>query len=1201
MVQKIKEKIGKGAYATVYRAEYDNGESIAVKSIDTSGISHENLDLIMIEVKLLKNLDHPNIVKYYGFKQTLKHANIILEYCENGSLADMCKKYGKIPEHIAALYVEDVLHGLVYLHDQGIIHRDIKGANLLISAEGVIKLADFGVATSAKLDGNCTVVGTPHWMAPEIIELKGALSATDIWSLGCTVVELLTCHPPYYKKPAMVSAFAIVTENTPPIPDGVSESATDFLHLCFIKEPKFRASAKRLLRHRWITSAKELTNKAIRFDDAVKLVKDWNKAMQGSKKAKVLVSTIKPTILDDNSANLSTTTIPPTNWQFYPYSFLNENSSYKEKSNNEYSFSDLEGDIDLSKFLRKYNYKPKGDETLKRQDSGTHNEETTETNHPQQPIKSSQSRHHHTNSQQSRTKSLAAARSPLKLSKNARTYVEEDDEQHWSDSFVSNDLTERTFSQRIEDYNSHRHSTLLRFNQSNRNYPEHLDLQEDDQCCTTTPSSPFPISSENFDAEIEDAFDHNSLDSEYQLNLHVLASQNIEIHEIAAKLKPLSISTQDLSHHLNSLVSILTSHPKTQTSLAKCNPLVPLVQILDIYQEEHAIIINALDVLYVLLGTSSLIIQKFCLLGGVPSLLQLADIHNPLHIRYKACLIIEKFLEASKFATGVILANGGISTLAQFVNEIFGEQECLRLVEVGIKGIFSIFKMQGKSLISELGYQLSQYQILGSLVFALDHFFCLKQDIFDLAIDKKTHAAVTRASNVADIVEKLISIFVVFSKMESDVRDSMLDSTLFAKLFRLVKRMEPFQQARLLKFFQSLSTTPQGVDTLLKASAFRHLISILKKAKTSDVNSQQYLTIGECIFSTIQNMCVMVPVSSKHKLNDLVDTDAIPYLREAADISSPLKKYALDILFKIINLHSQPSVRTTFLHEGILQLFLKYVADPSAWQPSAYDAISTWLENDRHELEPELVKLQVSKKLVQGLGVASIETVFDYFLKMIMSSSRFCFSVASSEELWAIIHKRLQTDDPFDRLILLKIVRAILDNVKCIDAAHYFCRKLGVERVIETLAQKETAVLVKALSDDILKKHFSAVKLPSDEPKYVITHQTPTSFNNAFFGSGSNGSVRGLSTATTNPVTLQNQQNGFLLPTVVKFSKNGEDNKENDYNGAGDIVGNQKPQSAIQRRDSVGISRCQKLFNRKNDVGTSGPHIISRSPTHRHR
>lgn len=1183
----------------MYRAEYDNGESIAVKSIDTSGVSRENLDLIMIEVKLLKNLDHPNIVKYYGFKQTLKHTNIILEYCENGSLADMCKKYGKIPEHIAALYVKDVLHGLVYLHDQGIIHRDIKGANLLIYAEGVIKLADFGVATSAKLDGNCTVVGTPHWMAPEIIELKGALSATDIWSLGCTVVELLTCHPPYYKKPAMASAFAIVTENTPPIPDGVSESATDFLHLCFIKEPKFRASAKRLLRHRWITLAKELTNKAIRFDDAVKLVKDWNKAMQGSKKAKGLVSTIKSTILDDNSAKLSTTIIPPTNWQLYPSSFLNENS-YREKSNDDYSFSDLEGEIDLSKFLRKYNYKQKDDETLKRRDSRTHNGEIIEPNYSQ-PIKNSQSRHHHTSSQQSRTKSLAAARSPSKLSKNARTYVDEDDEQHWSDSFVSNDLTERAFSQRIDDYNNHRYSALLRVNQSNRNYPEHLDLQEDDQFCTTTPSSPFPISSENFDAEIEDAFGHNSLDSEYQLNLHVLASQNIEIHEIAAKLKPLSISTQDLSHLLNSLVSILTSHPKTQTSLAKCNPLVSLVQILDMYPEEHAIISNDLDVLYVLLGTSTLIIQKFCLLGGVPSLLQLADIHNPLHIRYKACLIIEKLLEASNFATGVILANGGISTLAQFVNEIFGEHECLRLVEVGIKGIFSIFKMQGKSLISELGYQLSQYQILGSLVFALDHFFRLKQDIFDLAIDKKTHAAVTRASNVADIVEKLISIFVVFSKMESDVRDSMLDSTLFAKLFRLVKRMKTLQQARLLKFFQSLSTTPQGVYTLLKASAFRHLISILKKANTSEVNSQQYLTMGECIFSTIQNMCVMVPASSKHKIDDLVNADAIPYLREAADTPSPLKKYALDILFKIITLHWQPSVRTMFLHEGILQLFLKYVVEPSAWQPSAYDAISNWLENDRHELEPELVKLQVSKKLVHGLGVASIETVFDYFLKMIMSSSRFCFSVASSEELWAIIHKRLQTDDPFDRLILLKIVRAILDNEKCVDAGYYFCRKLGVKRVIEALAQKETAVLVKALSDDILKKHFSAVKLPSDEPKYVITHQTPTSFNNAFFGSGSNGSVRGLSTATTNPVTLQNQQNAFLLPTVVKFCKNGEDNKENDYNGAGDTVGNQKPQLAIQRRDSVSISRFQKLFNRKNDVGTSSPHIISRSPTHRQR
>jgi len=158
---------------------------------------------------------------FQGFR---KFAHCHNRYCENGSLHSICKSYGKFPENLVGIYMTQVLHGLQYLHDQGVIHRDIKGANILTTKDGKVKLADFGVSTStlAGADKDAQVVGTPYWMAPEIIELSGATSASDIWSLGCTVIELLEGKPPYHKLAPMPALFAIVNDDHPPLPEGVS-------------------------------------------------------------------------------------------------------------------------------------------------------------------------------------------------------------------------------------------------------------------------------------------------------------------------------------------------------------------------------------------------------------------------------------------------------------------------------------------------------------------------------------------------------------------------------------------------------------------------------------------------------------------------------------------------------------------------------------------------------------------------------------------------------------------------------------------------------------------------------------------------------------------------------------------------------------------------------------------------------------------
>ena len=275
--------LGKGAFGSVYRAlNWNTGETVAIKQVRLADLPKAELRVIMLEIDLLKNLNHSNIVKYHGSVKSAESLYIILEYCENGSLHSICKNFGKFPENLVALYMSQVLNGLLYLHEQGVIHRDIKGANILTTKEGLVKLADFGVATRTTGLHEASVVGTPYWMAPEVIELSGATTASDIWSLGCTVIELLEGRPPYHQLQPMPALFRIVNDDHPPLPDGASPAVRDFLMQCFQKDPNLRVSARKLLKHPWIASAgkTEVPVKPTQYDETVKEVKQWNNKLK---------------------------------------------------------------------------------------------------------------------------------------------------------------------------------------------------------------------------------------------------------------------------------------------------------------------------------------------------------------------------------------------------------------------------------------------------------------------------------------------------------------------------------------------------------------------------------------------------------------------------------------------------------------------------------------------------------------------------------------------------------------------------------------------------------------------------------------------------------------------------------------------------------------------------------------------------------
>ncbi|XP_053937259.1 serine/threonine-protein kinase 4 isoform X5 [Cuculus canorus] len=245
----VLEKLGEGSYGSVFKAIHkETGQVVAIKQVPVES----DLQEIIKEISIMQQCDSPHVVKYYGsyFKNT--DLWIVMEYCGAGSVSDIIRLRNKtLTEEEIATIVQSTLKGLEYLHFMRKIHRDIKAGNILLNTEGHAKLADFGVAgqltdTMAKRN---TVIGTPFWMAPEVIQEIGYNCVADIWSLGITAIEMAEGKPPYADIHPMRAIFMIPT-NPPPTfrkPELWSDKFMDFVKQCLVKSPEQRATATQLL------------------------------------------------------------------------------------------------------------------------------------------------------------------------------------------------------------------------------------------------------------------------------------------------------------------------------------------------------------------------------------------------------------------------------------------------------------------------------------------------------------------------------------------------------------------------------------------------------------------------------------------------------------------------------------------------------------------------------------------------------------------------------------------------------------------------------------------------------------------------------------------------------------------------------------------------------------------------------------------
>ncbi|KAF2734312.1 Pkinase-domain-containing protein [Polyplosphaeria fusca] len=253
----VLEELGSGSFGYVYKAiEKSTGDIVAIKHIDLEETSDELAD-IQAEISLLGTCHSPYVARYItSFVKGVK-LWIVMEYLGGGSCLDLLDA-GIFHENHIAIICRELLLGLDYLHATGKIHRDIKAANTLLCTSGKVKIADFGVAaqlTNLKSQ-RMTFVGTPFWMAPEVIQEAGYDYKADIWSLGITALEMAYGAPPHAGTHPMKVLFNIPKQPAPRLEgEEWSKDFKDFISHCLIKDPDRRATAKELLRHKFIARA----------------------------------------------------------------------------------------------------------------------------------------------------------------------------------------------------------------------------------------------------------------------------------------------------------------------------------------------------------------------------------------------------------------------------------------------------------------------------------------------------------------------------------------------------------------------------------------------------------------------------------------------------------------------------------------------------------------------------------------------------------------------------------------------------------------------------------------------------------------------------------------------------------------------------------------------------------------------------------
>lgn len=1017
--------LGKGGFGTVYSGlDVENGDFVAIKQIYLQKIPKDQLNSIMQEIDLLKNLNHSNIVKYITYVKTKEFLYIILEYVENGSLANIVKKFGKFPESLVCVYITQVLEGLVYLHEQGVVHRDIKGANILTTKEGVIKLADFGVATKFGDESAATVVGTPYWMAPEIIELNGATTASDIWSVGCTVIELLTGQPPYYDLGPMPALFRIVQDDYPPLPEGISPALKDWLMQCFQKDPMLRVSATKLLKHKWIQSAKRRQTVDMHVptpEDATKNIQDYNLRLKeksilpslgekkGSVRRKSPVRNLLPPPETDSDSDWDRdftfsgqTKLPgPLSNKSQqskgiepPKKDIKPKPAAKKPAKEEDDDEDWDADFDLDGGSdNKASVAPlKG--LLKKGDldddpfSGMDDDDAVPASKIPKDKKGSSSK--------AASNAKANAKAKLENGKGSIDKWGEANDDDWGD------VGDQDLGSRLKN----------KFSKSSGSSNAKLRMGEDEDIFA------------EFEDELEDDVDDKNLIKDNY------ARMSERILKLMEKLQP-DQNEEVILSTCQELVSTFKESPAHKSQLIRHIGVIPIMEMLEV--SNARVLHSILQVVNQIIEKNIEIQENLCLVGGIPAIMKFAGREYSLAIRLECANYVSKMCSTSNVTLQMFIACRGLPVLVDFLSTPY--EECKTLVWMATDAICSVFELQSTTPKNDFCRLFSKCGLLRVLALVLK---CTAEDA---EADSKKYP------------DKIANIFLFFSAADSVVRQHMSSMDVLSVMLDTLEGLRPEVSVKMLKSIKQLSMDHNTLAHLQKAGAIRRLVRILGRRSGSHVTEMH-----NQVLNSVYNLCRL----DQERQYQAAVEGMVPHLQHIIKSNSPLKQFALPLVCDLA--HVKKARPELWKHKGV-EFYLDLLGE-KYWQVNALDSLSVWLTDETKRVE-EIVSLpvQVAKIInaFESADHASFPNLMEPILRMISASTATNVALGTSSFVPKLLEK-LQYPKPEVRVNLLKMLTSLYE---CHPNPKKMIAEYQLYPVIKRLTEDKT-VLVQKMASKLL-------------------------------------------------------------------------------------------------------------------------------------
>ncbi|KAJ6602259.1 hypothetical protein B0H10DRAFT_2178892 [Mycena sp. CBHHK59/15] len=1182
------DSLGKGAFGQVYRAlNWATGETVAVKEIQLSNIPKGELGEIMSEIDLLKNLNHANIVKYKGFVKTRDYLYIILEFCENGSLHNISKRFGKFPESLVAVYISQVLEGLMYLHDQGVIHRDIKGANILTNKDGTVKLADFGVASNTTSVNDGAVVGSPYWMAPEVIEQSGATTASDIWSVGCV-------------------------DDCPPIPEGASPIVKDFLYHCFQKDCNLRISAKKLLRHPWMAAARRQmaegkkapeesgdgahggpsarpgAQEGQRRPGGLK-VQEWNEALKSpsrpSKHPMRNGSQRPPSPVREISASPSSSTsaawrapsiaVPKAGTanlaekiQIAPLSYFvqspeEQTDNWDDDFEEGISLTKLQGSLLPQIHLNHLNSCPALERTpAEPEASGAAVEENARTIRPNKspaakppiPLAKPPSDEMHnidedysdlvggeddgvleskvadfkmknsfrqglfhpddiktfglgrappgplsapilSNLFSRSTSDPKPARSPLNplvaaapqngpasaSASNLNTSGKVSPaaslrrlSHSRSSSFAGTGiglggsvgraearraLNEAEFGKYAEDDDEDYEDVFGKPNGSTLGQSAALQLN-------TRLSNKSWLGDDNSDeedpfAEIDEGFAEDDLEANLQRDKYARLCNMV--NQLIDELTPSAPDFQ-LRDACDQLLNIMTDTLEMQLQLVSSHGMLAILEVLE-GKCSRDVSMRLLQIINLLVAANVGFLESFCLIGGIPVIMNFTSKKFPSECRLEASNFIRLLCHTSVMTLQMFISCRGLKVLVDLIDEDYTEQT--ELVVHALNGIGSVFELQSPTTKNDFCRMFIREGLLDPLSAAL------------------LNVITTGGESATETKMKIIQILLVFSQVsQSDihVRNALGTRKVIRRLLRSCELLEPECLVQMLKAVKHLSMNATLLEVLQNANAIEILIRILDEQSSGPHSTE----MSNHIFQTCYNLCRL----NKSRQEEAAQAGIIPCLKRVIETRSPLKQFALPILCDLTS--AGKSCRTLlWQHDGI-SMYLKLLEDPY-FQVSALESILSWLQDETSRVEDELTKPPSVSALLTCFVTAkanSFENLLDPFLKITRLSTPLTIAISRSPPFFKRIVDRLspgQSHSKEKAVVRLNLLRVLRTVCEVHPNRAMLVERYGLLGVVESLSRGggDGAVLVRELAREIVPVLKPGLK-PAGAPRSVL-------------------------------------------------------------------------------------------------------------------